>query len=160
MNAHEAIKFSIGSASHIVDSLLADLNDTDLLHRPAPGCNHINWQVGHCIAAEHATVSKALPGAMPPLPAGFAEKYNGETAKLDDPKSFCTKAELLRVYGEQRAATLAALEKASAADLDKPCTGWTPNLGAMFTGMASLHWLMHVGQWTVVRRELGRAPLF
>ena len=128
MNAHETIKFAIGASAHVVDSLLADLSDADMLHRPTPGCNHINWQVGHCVAAEHNVVAKAIPGAMPPLPAGFAEKYTGATAKLDDAKSFCSKAELLRVFGEQRAATLAALEKADAADLDKPCEGWTPNL--------------------------------
>ncbi len=160
MNAHEVIKFSLGSAAHVVTSLLEDLSDADLLRRPAPGCNHINWQLGHCAAGEHLVVERELPGSMPPLPPGFAEKYTGETAHVDDPARLANKAELMRVFNEQRAATLAALDKCSAEDLDRPCPGWTPTLGAMFAGMGSLHWLMHVGQWTVVRRQLGRSPLF
>jgi hypothetical protein len=160
MNAHDVIKFSLGSATHVVSSLLADLTDAELMKRAAPGCNHTNWQIGHCINGEHDRVENVLPHSMPPLPGGFAEKYSAATAASDDAAKFCNKAELLRVFAEQRAAALAALDKCSAADLDKPCEGWTPTLGAMFTGMGSLHWLMHVGQWTVVRRELGRPPLF
>jgi hypothetical protein len=160
MNAHDVIKFSLDSATHVVSSLLADLTDAELMHRPAPGCNHINWQIGHCINGEHQRVEKVFPGSMPALPAGFAEKYTGESAKSDDAGAFCKKEELLRVFAEQRAGAAAALAKCSAEDLSKPCEGWTPTVGAMFTGMGSLHWMMHVGQWTVVRRELGRAPLF
>jgi len=160
MNAHDAIKFSLGAATHVVTSLLDDLSDAELLCRPAPGCNHINWQVGHCIAGEHRVIERELPASMPALPEGFAEKYTAETAGVDDPARFCSKVELLRVFNEQRAAAIAALDKCSAEDLDKPVPGWTPTLGAVFAGMGSLHWLMHVGQWTVVRRQLGRAPLF
>ena len=160
MNAHDVIKFSLDAATHVVSQMLADLSDADLLRRPAPGCNHINWQVGHCLNGEHQRMTNALPGSVPPLPAGFAEKYSAENARSDDAARFCKKEELLRVHAELRKAIVAALEKCSAEDLDRPCDGWTPTLGAMFTGMGSLHWLMHVGQWTVVRRELGRPPLF
>ena len=55
---------------------------------------------------------------MPPLPAGFAEKYTKETSKLDDPKAFATKAELLEIHAKQRAAVLAALDKTTDAELD------------------------------------------
>ena len=160
MNAHQAIGFSIKSSEDIVSSYLGDLNDADLLHRPAPGCNHINWQLGHLIVAENKIISDAVPGSMPALPAGFAEKYTKETSTVDDPKKLCSKDELMRVYQQQRAATKAALEKTSEKDLDKPLTGWTPNVGAAFAGATGMHWLMQVGQWAVVRRQLGRPPLF
>ncbi len=160
MNAHDAIRSTIESGSNVAMAYLDDLTDADLLHRPAPACNHINWQVGHLIVAEHEGIAKVLPGAMPPLPPGFTAKYMPDKAKLDDPAAFCNKAELLRVQKEQRTAALAALAKLSAADLDKPCEGWTPTVGTLFIGVAGTHWLMHVGQWAIVRRQLGRPPLF
>jgi hypothetical protein len=104
--------------------------------------------------------SIVAPGTMPPLPAGFAEKYTKDTATSDNAASFLKKAELLKVFEEQRAGTLKALEKQSDADLDKPTgVAYAPTVGAMFS-MQGTHWVMHAGQWAVVRRQLGRKPLF
>ncbi|MEX0819769.1 MAG: DinB family protein, partial [Pirellulaceae bacterium] len=66
-------------------------------------------------------------------------------------------------YQEQRAGTLAALAKLSDEDLDKPSPeaiqSYAPNVAAAFS-MQGSHWLMHAGQWAVVRRQLGKPPLF
>lgn len=160
MKLHDPIKYSIGLSEEMCKGSLADLTDAELFHRPAPACNHINWQVGHLIVAEHNLIAKEFPSALPPLPAGFAEKYTKETAKLDDPKAFATKAELLAVHEKQRAATLAALDKTTEAELARPLEGWTPNVAALFEAAAGGHWMMHLGQWSVIRRQLGRPPMF
>jgi hypothetical protein len=139
---------------------VGDLDDAEMLRRPAPGCNHINWQLGHLITAENMMIGKVATGSVPPLPSGFAEKYTKQTATQDDAGAFCSKTELLRVHQEQRAATLAALDKLSDSDLDKPSgIDWCPTVGETFVGQG-VHWLMHAGQWAVVRRQLGRPPLF
>jgi uncharacterized damage-inducible protein DinB len=160
MNAKEAIKLAIDTGRMISQGYVEDLSDEELLHRPAKGANHINWQLGHLIASENMMGNLAVPGSMPPLPAGFAEKYTKETAASNNAAAFLKKAELLKVYEEQRAATLRALDKQSEADLDKP-TGveYAPTVGAMFS-MHGTHWVMHAGQWAVVRRQLGRPPLY
>lgn len=160
MNAREAIKTVADMGDMVSLSYLEDLNDTDLLKRPCPGCNHINWQIGHLIASENEMVNKAVPGSMPALPAGFAEKYSKETATSDDASKFAKKDELLAIHKQQRAAALAALEKLSDDKLDSP-TGFdfAPTFGSLFSLLGS-HWLMHAGQWVVVRRQLGRKPLF
>ena len=160
MNARDAIKVAIDAGSMVTLAYLDDLTDQELLHRPCPGCNHIQWQVGHLIVAENQMITKVAPGAMPPLPAGFAEKFTAETSGSDDPQAFVSKGELLRVYQEQRAATLAALSHQTDADLDRP-TGidYAPTVAAIFS-MQGSHWLMHAGQWAVIRRQLGRKPLF
>jgi hypothetical protein len=97
---------------------------------------------------------------MPALPAGFEEKYTKDTAVIDDPAKLCSKAELLKVYHEQRAGTLKALAAASDADMDKP-TGveYASNVASMYS-MQGTHWVMHAGQWAVIRRQLGRKPMF
>jgi hypothetical protein len=160
MNSQEAIKISLDTASFVSLGYLGDLTDQELLHRPCVGCNHINWQLGHIIAAENDMINKVSPGSMPALPEGFAAKYTSETSGNDDPQTLATKDELLKLAAEQRAGTLAALAKVSDAGLDQP-TGveYAPTVAAMFA-MQGCHWLMHAGQWAVVRRQLGRKPMF
>jgi hypothetical protein len=160
MDSRTAIKLGIDMGDVVAMGYLSDLNDDELMKRPYAACNHINWQIGHLIASENEMGNQAIPGSMPALPTGFAEKYSKEKAKSDDPSQFVRKAELMQVYQQQRAATLAALAKLSESDLDKP-TGvdYAPTIGAMFS-MHGSHWLMHVGQWVVVRRQLGKPILF
>jgi hypothetical protein len=160
MNAKDAIKISIDMGEKISLDYLKDLTDKELLHRPAKGANHINWQLGHLIESENQMGNMAVPGSMPPLPAGFGERYTKDTATSDDASKFLKKDELLKLFEEQRAATRKALDKSSEADLDKP-TGqsWAPTVASLFS-MAGTHWVMHAGQWAVVRRQLGRPPLF
>ena len=160
MNVKDAIKLSIDGGNLVAMGYLADLSEAELFHRPYPGCNHINWQVGHLIKSEHDLMEKAAPGGMRALPADFAEKYTNETSKSDDPRDFCTKVELMQAAAEQRESTLAALAKIEEVQLDDP-TGiaFAPTMGELFL-MQGSHWLMHAGQWAVVRRQLGRPPLY
>lgn len=159
MNAIGAIKLSIDTATMVWKMYLEDLTDAEMLKRPCPGCNHINWQLGHLIVSENEMLGWA-GGPVVPLPDGFKERYTNDTAASDDPKTFCMKAELLKVFEQQRAATLAGLEKVSEADLDKP-TGieWAPTVATLYS-LQGGHYLMHAGQWAVVRRMQGRKPLF
>ncbi|MBS0262033.1 MAG: hypothetical protein JSS02_08745, partial [Planctomycetes bacterium] len=51
----------------------------------------------------------------------------------------------------------------SAADLDKAppekFSSWLKSVGELIS-MQGSHWMMHAGQWAVVRRKLGKPPLF
>ena len=87
---------------YISTGYLEDLTDQELMHRPAKGANHINWQLGHLIQSENEMTNIVAPGAMPPLPPGFAEKYTKDTASSDNTASFLKKAELLKVFEEHR----------------------------------------------------------
>ncbi len=160
MHAKDAIKINIEMGQFISLGYIEDLTDQELLHRPAPAANHINWQMGHLIVSEHGMIEGVAPGTMPALPAGFKEKYTNDTAAIDDSAKLCNKAELLKVYHEQRAGTLKALDATSDADMDK-ATGveYAPNVASMYS-MQGTHWVMHAGQWAVIRRQLGRKPMF
>lgn len=156
MQTRDAIKIELGTAEIIANAYLDDLSDADLMHRPHPQCNHLNWQVGHLVASEHEMMNSFVPGGMPALPPGFADKYTKETAGSDAPSQFATKAELMAAFRTQRDATLKALAQTSEADFDKE-TGisYAPNLAALYLVQGS-HWLMHCGQWVIVRRQLGK----
>lgn len=163
MDTRQALKIGINSAQFVSEGYLNDLTDADLLVRAVPGSNHIAWQLGHLIAAEHDMINLVKPGSMPKLPDGFREKHEKATATSDDPKAFLTKAEYLELARSQRAATLAALDKTVDAQFDEPAPealrNFVPTVGAVFA-MQGSHWMMHAGQWALIRRKLGRPPLF
>jgi hypothetical protein len=163
MTAHDAIQLAISQTDGIVGMYLGDLSDAELLTRPVPGINHINWQLGHLIKSEHGMIEVIVPGSMPALPEGFAEKYTKDTAGSETAAAFCTKAELLEAMKAQRAGTLAALKKVPAADLTKAAPeavrSYAPTVADVFV-LQSTHWMMHAGQWAVTRRKLGRPALF
>ena len=163
MDSKEVIKTALSTANMITTMYLGDLTDEELMHRPATGCNHIKWQLGHLITSEHKILSSIYPGSMPELPAGFAERYVNEQASVDDPAAFDSKAELMQQYEAQRAGTLALLDKISVSDLSKESPeamkAYAPTYAAAFL-LQDGHWLMHAGQWAVIRRQLGRPPLF
>lgn len=160
MHAKQALRISMDMGHFVVGSYLSDLSDADLLHRPCAGCNHINWQLGHLITSANYHMSKAAGTGQIELPPGFSEKYGPDAAGSDDPTKFCKKAELLELYEKQHASILAALENLPDSELDRT-TGidYAPTVAALFELQGS-HKLMHAGQWAVVRRQLGRKPLF
>lgn len=163
MNAKEAIRTALTSTQNLLGWYLSDLSDADLLVRPVPTANHIAWQLGHLIDSEGHLLSQVPGAAYPELPAGWAEQHGKSTAAMDPPKGFATKAEYLSRFNKAREATLAILAKMPDADLDKPTQGnmaqFAPTLGALFLLEAN-HTLMHAGQFTVVRRKLGKPVLF
>lgn len=163
MDSRGALRTTIEQGQNIVERYLSDLSDADLLVRPAKDSNHIAWQLGHLISGENKMVSAVFPDVMPPLPEGFGERHTKNTAASDDPQQFLTKHEYQAIFQLQRAGTLKALASVTDAQLDEamppPLSHFLKNVGAMFA-LQGTHWVMHAGQWAVIRRQLGKPPLF
>jgi hypothetical protein len=159
MNTKDAIRGTADLSSMVLKSYVGDLSDADLLERPAPGCNHLAWQLGHLISSESDLLEGIQPGAAPRLPEGFAAKHSKETTGVDDPAKFCTKQEYLDLMDKVRAATFTALEKVSDSDLDQPSPEqfrqMVPTVGHIYL-MIATHQMMHAGQFVAVRRKLGK----
>ncbi len=160
MNAKEVLRAALDQNRWVVMTYLNDLSDADLLLRPAPSANHIAWQLGHLIGAE-CSFMKQCGGTPPELPAGFTDLHGKEGTSKN--QGFLTKAQYLDLLKRTREATLAALDKLSEADLDKPSSGniakFAPTLGKLLVLIAG-HELMHGGQFVVVRRQLGKPVVF
>ncbi|QGJ68357.1 Hypothetical protein PBC10988_0160 [Planctomycetales bacterium 10988] len=147
----------------IVKMYLEDLTDKDLLVRPVEKANHIAWQLGHLITGEHHHFSQLAPGSMPELSANFQEKHAKDKASENDPAAFYLKDEYIKRMNSQRTGTLNLLKSLS----DEQLMGPSPDalhyfgktVGSIFSGEA-LHWAMHAGQWAIIRRKLGKPPLF
>lgn len=163
MNTHGALQVGIAMAQRVSEGYLGDLTDADLMVRAVPGANHIAWQLGHLINSEHNMLELIRQGAMPELPPGFAEQHAKGTATSDDANSFLSKEQYLNLMKAQRAGTLALLDQMSDTDFDapapEPLRGFLKTIGETFS-MQGSHWMMHAGQWALVRRKLGKPPLF
>ena len=157
------IRHSLALPDMVVRMYLDDLTDEELFVRPGEDLNHIAWQLGHLIASENFHIEQIATDSMPPLPEGFREQHSKETAGIDDPTRFLRKENYLELMEQQRTGTLAILDQLSDDELMAPSPEsinyFGPTVGAIFAG-ESAHWLMHAGQWAVIRRKLGRPPLF
>jgi hypothetical protein len=152
MDARAAIKMSLDMADMVSQTYLKDMDDTDLMRRPAEGCNHVNFQIGHIIISENKMMGSVEGCSMPALPEGMEAMYSADNTVSDDAADFMTKDQLMAAFAEQRAVSLATLESLSDEQLDGE-TGihYAPTIGCLLSLLGS-HWLMHCGQWVVVRR--------
>ncbi|HEX4054315.1 MAG TPA: DinB family protein [Tepidisphaeraceae bacterium] len=149
--------------SEMLIGTLGDFSDADIYTRPCPNANHPAWQLGHLIAAETGLVSAFDPTAAAKLPDGFDKKFTKETAGKDDPSFFGTKSQLLDQFTKTRAATIAWVKTLKPADLEKPSPervrSFAPTLGHLVE-LIPTHTAMHVGQFQVARRKLGKPLIF
>jgi uncharacterized damage-inducible protein DinB len=162
MLAFETLESSLRMAHNLTESLLSDLSDADLLVRPVPTANHIAWQVGHLITAEYFLIAKVNDNVQRAFPEGWAEKYSKEAATMDDPKHFEGKQRYLELFHAQRQATLEAFQSMAPEKLDQPgpesLRRVVKTVGDLFLFQGH-HELMHAGQYSCIRRKLGKPVL-
>ena len=146
----------------LLKSVLADFSDADMLIRPVPDANHAAWQLGHLAFFEAMVCGMYVPSKAPTLPADSKTLYGKEGASIDDPSRFFTKDEGLKILGQTRAALVDWARTLTEADLAKPgpeqFKGWVNTIGDLLITII-VHTTMHVGQFQVIRRKLGKKIL-
>jgi uncharacterized damage-inducible protein DinB len=161
MTGKDVLNNLLQSTLHMTTNALNDLSDADLQHHPVPGANNIAWQLGHLIAAE-TQLGAMLNFPYPELPAPLAGLGKTETNKTRPDGGNLPKADYIAWFTKVRQATLAGLAKMTDADLSKPNTGamkeFAPTLGTVLVLVAN-HTMMHMGQFSVVRRALKKPVL-
>jgi len=162
MGPKDVIRNTLDTSDFIIKAYVKDLSDDELRMVPVEGMHPIALQLGHLIFAEHMFKDWIDPSSAPPLPAGFAEAH--DIKKSDgDTSRFLSRDAYLKLWDEQRAATMALLERLSDSDLDDNRGGklpqWAPTVGAALN-MAGMHALNHSGQFVAVRRKLNKPIAF
>jgi hypothetical protein len=164
MTAVQAISGAINSTTAWVGMVLGDFTDAELLVRPLPNANHVAWQLGNVIVGDVFIVQTQFPDAVfPKLPDGFMELHSTAHANKDQDPGFLSKEGYLNLLRDVRVVTLAAIEKLSDADLDKPAHESLQFAGTTVADVlqfVATHTLMHLGQFSVIRRKLGKPVLF
>ncbi len=163
MTEFEMIADSCAGNLPLVRMLLSDFSDADMFVRPVPGANHTAWQLGHLINSEAEMVNAVKEGAVPRLPKGFAEKFTKETATVDDPEAFPSKAVLLDHLTTVRVSACNWIRSLNREDASRPTPDWMKGFARTHGHLAMFlpqHLAMHLGQIQVVRRKLGKPVLF
>ena len=163
MTGHDAIRFAFKTARNLTHLLTEDLSDADLLVRPVPGANHVAWQLGHLITSTHKMLGQHLGARAPALPAGFVDRHNEAASHSESNEGYLTKAAYLDLMDrmiEAATSTSAAMPDSA---LDGPNPGslakLAPTVGMLFQ-LAGEHILMHLGQFSTLRRALGKPHKF
>jgi DinB superfamily len=160
MGPKDVIRLTLDISDGIVKRYTEDLSDLRI--RPIEGMNPIALQLGHLILAERMFAELVTPGKSPELPAGFAEAHDLKKAGNDDSR-FATKAEYLKLWDAQRAATKAVLDGVPDSDLEDTRGGKLPPFAptvAAILNLAGAHALSHTGQFVAVRRTLQKPIAF
>jgi hypothetical protein len=146
-------------SERVLHSYVDDLSDADLKRIPIEGMNPIALQFGHLIQSERWFLESLAPGTAPALPEGFEQKHNLKEGNPADTSRYLPRDQYWALYEKQGKATKDYLAKLSEADLDKPSPetfrAFAPTVGSIMN-MVGGHVMMHVGQFVVVRRQLGK----
>lgn len=147
----------------ILKMTLADFTDEEMLARPVPGANHAAWQLSHLIGAAAHMVNSVAPGVIPDAAVKMNQTYTGQTANNDDPAFYKPKTELLDLFSQSHDALTQWARTLTTEDLNQPTPGrmadFAPTVGHLVL-MTIGHVMMHVGQFQVIRRKLGKPLLF
>ena len=164
MSGCEVVVVALESTLATLEMFVGDFTDADLLVRPVPGANHAAWQLGNVIGGDPFLVTAELPGVeYPALPDGFLELHGGKGSKIDADAGFLTKDVYLALLRDVRAVTVAAVRELDDADLNKPSSEkmrWAGPTLCHVLLFAAQHTMQHAGQFTVIRRKLGKPVLF
>lgn len=147
----------------VIEMHVKDLTDQEMTTRPVPTANNAIWQLGHLVTST-AYFASGIPGVnVPSFPPDWKDKFGKPGSTIDDPKAFPSKDQLLQALKSQIDAMAAAVRKLKPADLDAPAPegirGFAPTVGVLI-GVTAPHWMMHVGQFQVIRRKLGKPVMF
>lgn len=155
----------IRSARAYTLELLTDLQPQDWFAMPG-GVTHVAWQVGHLAMAEYRLFLDRIRGERDSdgqiiSPAMLAHFGKGATPEADATK-YPPAEEILATLHRVHAAALDECSHIDDAELDlpplKPHRLFDTKLGALL--WCTRHEMVHAGQIGILRRLLGRRPLW
>ncbi len=160
MSVAELFSKNILQTKDMIDSTLKDFSDADMMFRPAKAANHAIWQMGHLANSVRGMVTSCDPTVA--FPYEDDARFGKSKAAFDDAALFPNKAELLSRFNQGMDFAAAWVAKLSDADFAKPTPerlqSFAPTVGNIAILLAS-HPYMHLGQFQVTRRALGKPHL-
>ena len=161
MSYAEMFSKNILQSKGMIDLFLKDFSDAEMLFRPAKTANHAIWQMGHLANSVRGMVTTCDPSVA--FPFEDDTRFGKSKASIDDPAFFPGQSgtsrqirsgdgHRSRVGGEtQRRGTGQANTRTHASIR---ADGWSAAI------LLASHPFMHIGQFTVMRRALGKPILF
>jgi hypothetical protein len=147
-------------------SRLVDIAPADWLRMPTEGVTHLAWQLGHLAMAEYRLTLERWRGVQPSdanlISPAFLQLFGRGSVPVPEARVYPTIADIRAVFDAVH--EQARREVAEYADADWDTPALTPHPLFTHKGGALLwcshHETLHVGQIGLLRRLLGRAPLW
>ena len=145
----------------MVHMMTDDLTAEQFALQPVPGANSAAWIVGHLAVTARRTAERVGATGLPPLTEEFVAKYSVTKQPAGAQTELGGRAELLHLLDVCVDGLHDALRALPVESLASPPAHQGPfatNYGeALLFG--AMHFTMHCGQLSTIRRSLGKPPL-
>jgi hypothetical protein len=161
MTPHDLLAGGYRMGRQLVHMMVNDLTAEEFRHQPVPGANSPAWIVGHLAVTARRTAERLGATGLPELTEEFVGKFSVTKKPAGAQADLAEKAELLSLLDTCVEKLIAAIRALPAEGLANPPANPSPfatNYGeALLFG--SLHFAMHSGQLSTIRRSLGKPPV-
>jgi DinB superfamily len=156
----------IALARRYTEQLLDGIDMAEWFRMPAEGITHVAWQVGHLAAAEYFLVLQRVRGVRPEddelIAPAFREAFGRTSRPNGDPSRNPAPEEIRAIFDRVHAQVMRDLPNLPEADLttvlDRPHRVAKTKGDSLF--WCASHEMLHAGHIGLLRRLLGRPPLW
>jgi hypothetical protein len=144
----------------MVQMMCEDLTEAEFHHQPVPGANSAAWIVGHLAVTARRTAERLGATELPVLTEEFVAKFSQTRKPADAQRDLGTKEELLALLNVSVEKAMQALRTLPADGFDAPALNpgrFANNYGEAIL-FGAMHFTMHCGQLSTIRRSLGKPP--
>lgn len=140
--------------------LVADLTEEQMVLQPVPGktMNHAAWVLGHLAYAANSANAR-LKGLPNPASPAVIELLGNKSVPQSDRSKYASKAELLKSLEDAHAALAVTLRAATDEQLSapspEPMNKRFPKVGDFVVFIMTAHQVLHLGQFSALRRAAG-----
>ncbi len=164
MNVVEFLCDRLDTARTWTCSLLEDIEESRWFEQPAPGVQHVAWQVGHLASSQVALIHARCFGKEPSecLPAGFRDKFGRGSTPTADRSAYPPIVEIRDVFDRTHLETLDLIRSIPEGELERPVTGEPHPMfetKAQCIATAATHETFHAGQIGLTRRLFGKSAI-
>jgi len=152
------------SARDWTTGLIADIDESLWFKSPAPGVQHVAWQLGHLAASQVVLVHNRCLNIPQTdvISDAFIRQFGRGSKPTDGPAGYPPLTEIRRTFDAVHLDALQKIRSIPEADLNLPAYG-DPHprfkTRAEAVGMAAMHESFHAGQIALTRRLFGKAAL-
>ncbi len=147
--------------AQMVHMMVDELSADEFHHQPVPGANSPAWIVGHLAVTARRTAERLGATGLPELTEEFVGRFSVTKQPAGAQAELGEKGELLWLFDTCVEKLIDAVRTIPVESLTGPPA--SPSRFAASYGEAvlfgSLHFAMHCGQLSTIRRSLGKPPV-
>ena len=160
MTPNELLAGGYRMGRHLVRLMCEDLTEDQFRPQPVPGANSAAWIVGHLAVVARRTADRLGETGLPVLTEEFIGQFSATKQPAGAQAELGNRTDLLDLLTVCVEKVMQAILKLPTEALDGPALG--PNRFATNFGEAvlfgAMHFTMHCGQLSTIRRSLGKPP--